>query len=316
MKLDLNKGTETSMAHGEVKMNSGGIDFDAGSNAGQSASPAHGGKRRKRIRPESIPLRKLIPNLMTAGALAAGLGSVHFAFGASQVLGTSAADQSFKTLLFSKAVGCVAAAFVLDGLDGRTARFLKVTSRFGEKFDSIADFTAFGVAPAFVLYFWQLRSELPSPQLGLAVVVFYILCAAFRLARFTYQARKQKIGAPVSKFFQGMPAPASGAAVLIPVMLELSDTVHWRAPVWITATYAVLLALFMISKLPMISIKGARINRALARPLMIVAGLITFGLIFDLWLTMSVLSGLYLATFPLGVLLHRKQQRTVAAATV
>jgi CDP-diacylglycerol---serine O-phosphatidyltransferase len=263
---------------------------------GREGREGRRGKRKRRpIQPESIPMRKLIPNLMTAGALAAGLASLHFAQDGQ----------------FAKAVGCVAVAFVLDGLDGRTARFLKVTSRFGEKFDSIADFTAFGVAPAFLIYQWQLKSTMGAT--GLAIAVLYILCAAFRLARFTYQARKQTLGAPVGKFFQGLPAPASGAAVLIPVMLELSETVNWRSPYWLTAGYAVMLALFMASTLPMISIKGLRISRSLAKPLMVVAGLITFGLIMDWLLTLSALTGIYLLTFPIGVVLFQRQQAKLAA---
>jgi len=251
-------------------------------------------RRRRRVNPETIPLRKLIPNLMTAGALSSGVASLHFA-------------QSGQ---FAKALGCVVIAFVLDGLDGRAARYLKVTSRFGEKFDSIADFTAFGAAPAFLLYQWQLKEGLGV--WGAMIAAFYCLCAAFRLARFTYQARQQKLGAPVGRFFQGLPAPACASAVLVPPMLSVSDTVNWVSPIWLTATYTVVLALAMISTLPMISIKGTRINRKLAKPFMLVAGVITIGLIFDGWLTASVLALCYLLTFPLGVILFARQQRAAA----
>lgn len=255
-----------------------------------------GRKRRKPIDPESIPMRKLIPNLLTTGALCSGMAAVLYA------------SQNE----FGKAMTCVAISFVLDALDGRAARFLRVTSRFGEVVDSIADFTAFGVAPAFILYHWQLgKPEHSLGVVGLVIAVMFTLCAAIRLARFTIQARKQKLGGPVGKFFQGCPAPAAGSAVLIPPMLALSD-LQYTLPVWGTAAFTVFLALFMVSRVPMISIKGLRISRKLVVPLMLVAGAIVLGLLRDPWLTMSSLCMLYLLSFPLGVVLYRRRKSVEA----
>lgn len=249
---------------------------------------------RRRIDAESIPFRKLIPNLMTAGALCAGIASFHFSI----------------TGQFDKAMGCIAASFVLDGLDGRAARFLRVTSRFGEVIDSISDFTAFGVAPAFLLYQWQLQKD--AGVVGLLAVALYALCAAIRLARFTVQARKQKLGGPPGKFFQGLPAPAAAGAALVPPMLALSETVAWKAPAYATAVYTLMLAAFMVSKLPMISVKGMRISRKLVVPLMLFAGVLTIGLVRDGWLTLSALATLYLLSFPAGWVLHARSKNKPA----
>ncbi len=262
--------------------------------------------RRARVRDASVPLRKLIPNMVTAAALCAGVASMHFA-----ALGQ-----------FDKAMIAIVVAFVLDGFDGRLARMLKVTSRFGETFDSIADFTAFGLAPAFLVYHWLRRGSVETSTsiigagasvpawldgLALMIVTLYVICAAFRLARFTVQARKKRLGAPVSGFFQGMPAPAAGGAVLIPPMLELSPTVGWHAPAWLVLAYLLTISMLMISTIPMISIKGVRVSRRLALPLMLMIAVLALGLVRDGWLTGAVVFGLYLLSFPLAIALHARR---------
>lgn len=239
----------------------------------------------------SVPLRKLIPNLVTGASLCAGIASLHYA----------AQGQ------FEKAIAAIIIAFVLDGFDGRLARLLKVTSRFGETFDSIADFTAFGIAPAFLIYQWVRRGALdPAVEtFASAVVIMYGLCAAFRLARFTVQARRKKIGAPVSPFFQGMPAPAAGGVVLILPMLELSS-VRFESPAWLVLGFAALISLLMVSRLPMISVKGVRVSRRLILPIFVLLGLLAMGMVRDFWLTASIFFGLYFLSFPVAILLHRR----------
>lgn len=252
-----------------------------------------------------IELRKLLPNLMTAGALCAGLASMHYAMRLGQ-------DPS----ALAKAIACIGVAFVLDGLDGRLARLLRATSRFGETFDSIADFVAFGAAPAFLLYQWQLKSVViagvDADPLGLMTAVLYALCAAIRLARFAAQARKKKLGAPVAKFFTGMPAPGASGAVLVPAMLELSS-LRWTAPVMVTICYTLLIAALMVSRIPMISVKHVRISRKLIVPLMISFGLLVIAGSRDTWLTLAAISSLYLLSLPLAIRRHRMLLRKEAA---
>jgi CDP-diacylglycerol--serine O-phosphatidyltransferase len=255
--------------------------------------PGVRGAREQKVRPHrgSVPLRKLIPNLVTGASLCAGIASLHYA----------AQGQ------FEKAIAAIIIAFVLDGFDGRLARLLKVTSRFGETFDSIADFTAFGMAPAFLIYQWARRGTLePAMEtLASAVVIMYGICAAYRLARFTVQARRRKIGAPVSPFFQGMPAPAAGGIVLILPMLELS-TIGLASPAWLVLAFAALISLLMVSRLPMISVKGVRVSRRLILPILVLLGLLAMGMVRDFWLTASIFFGLYFLSFPVALLLHHR----------
>ncbi len=263
------------------------------------------GRRRRRRRRPRLPgearyvsVRKLIPNMLTAGALVAGGAACYYA----------AQEQQF-----DKAIAAIGVAFILDGLDGRMARLLHATSRFGEKFDSIADFTAFGVAPAVVLYCWDLRDFRIT---GMAVAMVYVLCAAYRLARFTRQAKRQKLGAPPSKFFQGCPAPAAAGLVLVPPMLSLSSVLPWSCPPWLGAAWMVFIALLMASRIPMISIKAWRVRRDYAGPLMLLSGLIMVGLFRDPWLTASGVMVAYLLSTPAAIVWKRRIRRADEARRV
>lgn len=257
-----------------------------------------------------VELRKLIPNMMTGGAFCCGLASIYFALKynpsavAGQPFGPIAGWSPEKHL--ATAIALIGMSFLLDGFDGRMARMLKVTSRFGEKFDSIADFVSFGVAPAFILFKWRLFE---GDELGYGVAVLYSLCAAIRLARFTVQAKKKKIGAPVSRFFSGLPAPAAAFVVLIPVMLSLSYvmttqvSVDWTRPwvLWSVVAYTLLVAGLMVSTIPMASVKHVKISRKLLPMLMVGVGLIAVCMIKDTWLTLSVLAAIYMLSLPLSM---------------
>jgi len=270
-----------------------------------------------------VELRKLIPNMMTGGAFCCGLASIYFALKFNPV---ASAGLPFSPIPgwspekhLSTAIGLLGLSFLLDGFDGRMARLLKVTSRFGEKFDSIADFVSFGVAPAFILFKWKLYE---GDELGYGVAVIYAMCAAIRLARFTVQAKRKKLGAPVSKFFTGLPAPAAAFVVLIPVMLSLSHIVQSRFPLdtgpdkgtdehqwvlWVVIGYTLLVAGLMVSTIPMASVKHIKISRKLLPMLMIGVGLVAVCMIKDTWLTLSVAAAVYLLTLPLSVVRARKQ---------
>lgn len=250
-------------------------------------------RRRKPGDPRYVSLRRLIPNLMTAAALASGVMSFHYA----------------QQGRFDQAMLAIGLAFLLDGLDGRLARLLKASTRFGEKFDSIADFTSFGFAPAFLLYQWHLK-ELALA--GVGVVMLYALCAAYRLARFTKQAKRQPVHARPGRFFQGLPAPAAAGLALIPPMLERSS-LQWVAPTWAAAGWTLLLAFLMSSRIAMLSPKGWRIRAEWVIPLMLVAGAITMGLLRDPWLTASGVFAVYLLTLPVAVVWRRAERRRIKA---
>src|SRR2546426_11384153 len=156
--------------------------------------------RRRRFRP--IPVRTLVPNVITLLALCAGLTAIRLAV-----------EQKLDL-----ALAAIVLAAVLDGIDGRIARLIKGTSRFGAELDSLADFVNFGVAPALILYFWDLH-ELRSAGWIAALVV--AICAGLRLARFNVSTDDPNRPAWASNFFVGMPAPAGAVTALLPIYVNL-----------------------------------------------------------------------------------------------
>src|SRR5713226_10579911 len=155
--------------------------------------------KRRRFRP--IPVRTLVPNLITLLALCAGLTAVRLAIEGK----------------LEFALAAIVLAAVLDGIDGRIARLIKGTSRFGAELDSLADFVNFGVAPALILYFWELH-ELKSA--GWIAALVFAICAALRLARFNVMIEDPNRPAWAGNFFVGVPAPAGAITVLLPIYMK------------------------------------------------------------------------------------------------
>ena len=180
-----------------------------------------------------VPVRVILPNLVTLLALCLGLTAIRFA----------AEGQ------FERAVYAILAAAVLDGVDGRLARAIKGTSRFGAELDSLADFLDFGVAPAVTLYFWSMSGV---KSFGwFAAMVFAIACA-LRLARFNVALDDPDKPAWMSQFFTGMPAPAGAIVVLLPLYLHLSvlDLGFGRPLIVVEILYVLVVAGLMASRIP------------------------------------------------------------------
>ena len=199
-------------------------------------------RRRRPIRFRRVPLRFIVPNLITLVALCLGLSAIRFA-----------ADGRFE-----QAVYLIILAAILDGVDGRIARALKGTTRFGAELDSLADFVDFGVAPALTLYFWSLSTV---KNLGwFAAMVFAIACA-LRLARFNVALDDVDKPAWSSHFFSGMPAPAGAAVVMLPLYLSfaLVDNMSGRGWALVEVAYVLAVAGLMVSTIPHFS--GKRIGR-------------------------------------------------------
>ena len=245
-----------------------------------------------------VPVWALIPNLITTIALSCGLASVYFSMGQR----------------FQPALGAIILSGIFDVLDGRAARMLKASSRFGAVLDSLSDFLSFGVAPAVLVLQHDLIKE---DVFGLAAAMTYAICAAIRLARFTSAAyAPARPDAPSSAFFTGMPSPAAAGAAMIPPMLMQSQTLaplnlHIRPG--LVAVHLVVIGLLMISRLPMFSIKKIRIARGLIAPLLIVLGLIVAAAVKDVWLTTATLATLYLCLIPFAWVSRRREKARQAA---
>jgi CDP-diacylglycerol---serine O-phosphatidyltransferase len=228
-----------------------------------------------------IPVRAILPNMVTVLALCAGLTAIRMTIEARYEL----------------AIYAVLAAAVLDGLDGRIARFLKSTSKFGAELDSLSDFVSFGVAPAILLYGWILH-EVRS--FGWLAALVLAIAGALRLARFNVQADVEK-PAWQGNFFTGVPAPAGAILALLPLYVDFSglDVPDVAAP--LVLIYTVVVALLMVSRIPTFSGKKlGRIRRDLVLPLF-VALVLAVGLLLSFpfeTLSMAVIA--YLAAIPLG----------------
>lgn len=240
------------------------------------------GRLRPRQLPQ-VPIRLLLPNMVTLLALCSGLTAIRMA-----VEGR-----------FDIAIYAIMFAAALDGIDGRVARLLRSTSRFGAQLDSLTDFVNFGVAPAIILYIWGL-SDLGS--IGWIVAIVFSISAALRLARFNAALEGPAKPAWQAAYFVGVPAPAGAVVVLLPIYLEFLGVPHgsWTAP--LTLVYTVGAAVLMISRVPTWSGKliGRRIPRDFVLPLFL-ALVVTAAVVVSFpWLAVSVGTGLYLATLPVS----------------
>ncbi len=266
--------------------------------------PRYGGPRlrlpKRRFR--RIPVRTLVPNVITLLALCAGLTAIRMAFENRYVLALAA---------------IVFAAF-LDGIDGRLARFLKGTSRFGAELDSLADFVNFGVAPALILYFWGLH-DLKSA--GWIAAMVFAICAALRLARFNVMVDDPDKPAWASNFFVGVPAPAGAITVLLPIYVALLGVPRSGMLDWLTLVYTLAIASLMVSRLPVFSGKrvGTRVPPEMVGPAVVVAVLFIALLIAYPWIILTAGTLAYLGALPFGYLSYRGYERRTRenrAATV
>ncbi len=245
---------------------------------------------------KSIPLKALVPNLVTSIAACAGITSISLS-----------SEGRFKEALVALLIACVC-----DGMDGRIARMLNARSRLGAELDSLADFVNFGVAPAMFMYFWltggpaHVGCSLIMVRAVLACSLFYAMCDCFRLARFNTMLDTEPL--PYWKpFFTGVPAPGGCWMVLTPYIILDALKVSERWPniysVFSSPYFGMLMLLFvgtlMASRIPTISLKAVHIKKSAQRKV-IAVGLFLIGcLFFNLWLTLGVIGALYILTLPL-----------------
>ncbi len=228
-----------------------------------------------------LPISRLFPNIVTLMSLCAGLSSLRFA-----LLGH-----------WEMAVTAILVAAVIDGMDGRLARLLKATSVFGAHLDSLADFVNFGVAPALVLYLWQVN-ETPIRGLGWALVLFFSICCAIRLARFNTDLENEERPEWMDRFFVGVPAPLGGMLVVLPMMLQFQFGYgFFMLPAYLCLHMAVI-GLLMASRIPTFSIKKIVIRREYVSLALVIAGFLIATLIIQPWLALLCIGVAYAASIP------------------
>jgi CDP-diacylglycerol---serine O-phosphatidyltransferase len=243
----------------------------------------------KKRRFQPIPLRVLIPNMITLLALCLGLSAIRLAI-------EGRLDAAVYAILF---------AALLDGIDGNLARFLKGTSRFGAELDSLADFVNFGCVPALVLYFWVLK-DLKS--LGWIVCLIFAIAMVLRLARFNVMLDDPTRPEWKKGFFVGMPAPMGASCVLLPLYASLGGWLpNFTGLPALVLVYTLLIAFFTISTIPTISSKklGASINRSYVIPIFVCGVLLIGLLVSHTFETLAALILIYLASLPFGIVRYR-----------
>jgi CDP-diacylglycerol---serine O-phosphatidyltransferase len=252
-------------------------------------------RRLRRLRPRQRPrfkgqsFNRIIPNLMTLLGLCAGMTSLRLA----------------QEGHFGGAAVAIVVAGAIDGLDGRLARLLKATSRFGAEFDSLADFLCFGVAPAFIMYLWSLEAW---RGFGFAPCLMFAVCMALRLARFNASLDAAPSPAYAYNFFTGVPAPAGAGLALFPLFLGLEGKdLGWPRLVAVAQFppfgFLVLVgtAVLLVSTLPVWSFKNFKIRAEYVLPLLLGVGCFTAVLVADPWAALAAAGVIYAGMLPFSV---------------
>ena len=235
--------------------------------------------------------RYILPSVLTLVGVCLGISSIKFAMDGN----------------FTFAVLFLIVATILDGLDGRVARLIKGTSNFGKELDSLTDFVSFGIAPAFVIYFWELNK---LGKIGWLIVLFYAVCCVLRLARFNLTKFEDKEEWK-NNFFEGIPSPAGGCLILLPLIFELSNFSSFMSLKVITPYLTIIVSLLLISKLPTYSFKKISIKRNMTIFLLLGVGLFFVSIIQFTFETLSLGLFIYLLLIPIGILNFNKKSKSV-----
>ena len=233
--------------------------------------------------------RVILPNMLTLIGVCIGLTSIRFAL-----------DEKFEF-----AIVAIILAAVIDGLDGRIARLIKGTSKVGKELDSLTDMISFGVAPAFIMYFWKLNT---LGRFGWLVCLIYVICVALRLARFNVNSNQDPSWK--DNFFEGVPSPAGGILVLTPLIISMTDFnyIQFNYDI-IVPTFFIITSLLLISKFPSYSFKKIVIQRKTT--IFLLFGIVLF---FGLLLiypfnVISISIIIYLAVLPISFFHYQKLKK-------
>ncbi len=239
--------------------------------------------------------RVILPNIMTLIGVCIGLTSIKFAF-----------DGKFELSIIA-----VIIAAIIDGLDGRIARLIKGTSKVGKELDSLTDVISFGVAPAFIMYFWTL-SEIG--RVGWLVSLIYVVCVALRLARFNVSSNGESSWK--DNFFEGIPSPAGGILVLMPLILSISEFKFLNINnQFVVPIMFIIISILLISKVPTYSFKRIAVPRS-ASIFLLFGIILYFGLILVYTFNAIIISGLiYLLMVPISSMHYFMIKKNVKIVT-
>ena len=233
--------------------------------------------------------RYLLPNILTLAGVCLGISSIKFSIDGN----------------FNLAVIFIMLAAILDALDGRIARLIKGTSEFGKELDSLTDFVSFGIAPVFILYFWELNNY---GKLGWAITLMYSLCCVVRLARFNLTKIEETQGWK-NNFFEGVPSPAGGLLILMPLIYELTGLNFGYDIKNFTPYLTVLIAILLVSKIPTLALKRISISPKATVFLLLGIGLVFISLLFYTLETLLLFGVFYLISIPISIIIYNTQNK-------
>ena len=235
--------------------------------------------------------RFILPNLLTIIGVCLGISSIKFAL-----------DENFNL-----AVIFIVFAAILDALDGRIARLIKGTTEFGKELDSLTDFVSFGIAPAFILYFWELKNY---GKIGWALTLIFSVCCVLRLARFNLTKISEDAEWKLN-YFEGVPSPAGAGLALLPLVYELSELKFNVDIKSMTPIFIIIVALLLISKIPTYSLKKIKISSQLTIFLLFGIVIIFISLIFFTFESLLIIGGIYLLSIPLSFYSYKKTAKKI-----
>jgi len=233
--------------------------------------------------------RYLLPNILTLGGVCLGISSIKFSIDGN----------------YNLAVTLILFAAILDALDGRIARLIKGTSEFGKELDSLTDFVSFGIAPVFVLYFWELSNY---GKLGWAITLIYSVCCVLRLARFNL-TKVDENQEWKKNFFEGIPSPAGGLLILMPLIYDLTDlNIGFNIKI-LTPYLTIVIAILLVSKIPTLALKKISISPKTTVFLLLSIGIIIIALLFYTLKTLLIFGIIYLLSIPVSIIIYNNQNK-------
>ena len=240
---------------------------------------------------QSKKTRYILPNILTIAGVCLGISSIKFSL-----------DLNFKM-----AVIFITLAAILDALDGRIARLIKGTSEFGKELDSLTDFVSFGIAPAFIIYFWELNKY---GKIGWAITLIYSVCCVLRLARFNLTKYKSEESWK-QNYFEGVPSPIGALLILSPLVLELTDLNFALDKNYFIPIFTLIIAVLLISKVPTYSFKNIKIKPAMTVFILLGIGVSLVTLMFFTFETLLFFSLIYFLSIPIACITYNNNKKSI-----
>jgi len=245
--------------------------------------------RKPRRQLKGLSFNTMIPNILTMLALCAGMTAMRFGL-----------DEKWEQAILALTI-----AAILDSLDGRIARALRGTSKFGAELDSLSDFICFGVTPALLLYLWTMKN---AGEWGWVLVLLFCVCCALRLARFNTDIDKPEPPNWTKNYFTGVPVPAGAGLVLLPIIISFQTNLEIVREPFFVAIFIFIVSGLLVSQLPTYSFKSLRIQHRFILLTMLVVGLVAALAVSAPWLTLTIALSTYIVSFPFGFKSYKKQE--------